>query len=394
MNRGTYVFQRKGRRGWTLEWIEGGQVRQRQFPTKREAQEAADDARARERASRGLGTDEPLREYARAWLARVSPHLREGTRRHYATALDRHVLPALGEVTLQGLRRAHVRDLVAGLVRGGLSRKSASNIRGVLHAVLSEAREDGIIAVNPATGLGRTRAARLAPTRGERAARVRALTGVQLGALLDATERVLAFDRALLVRVVALTGMRLGEVTGLKWEDLDLRARTVLVRRGITEGRVEGTKTGAERTVDLAVHVAARLTRLDSATKADALAAGRERWPWVFASTKGTPRHPMYVRADLTRALRAAGLPTHFTPHALRHTYASLMLARGESLVYVQRQLGHATVNMTADLYGRWLPVGNVACADRLERVVCGPASGDCQEDSAGIGNIGMPRTL
>jgi hypothetical protein len=63
------------------------------------------------------------------------------------------------------------------------------------------------------------------------------------------------------------------------------------------------------------------------------------------------------VRRTMRRVLEPANLPAHFTPHGLRHTYASLLLQRGESLLYVSRQLGHRHINMTADLYGRWLRI-------------------------------------
>jgi len=69
----------------------------------------------------------------------------------------------------------------------------------------------------------------------------------------------------------------------------------------------------------------------------------------------------------MRRVLKAAGLPEHFTPHCLRHTYASLMLQQGESVAYVQRQLGHASIQLTVDTYGKWLPMGNKAAVDRLD---------------------------
>jgi integrase-like protein len=69
----------------------------------------------------------------------------------------------------------------------------------------------------------------------------------------------------------------------------------------------------------------------------------------------------------MRRVLKVAGLPEHFTPHCLRHTYASLMLQQGESLQYVQRQLGHSSITLTVDTYGKWLPMGNKAAVDRLD---------------------------
>ena len=70
----------------------------------------------------------------------------------------------------------------------------------------------------------------------------------------------------------------------------------------------------------------------------------------------------------------------HFTPHCLHHTYASLMLQAGESPVYVQRQLGHASIKLTVDTYGRWLPMGNKVAVDRL--------------DDAGVGSKAVAATV
>ena len=73
--------------------------------------------------------------------------------------------------------------------------------------------------------------------------------------------------------------------------------------------------------------------------------------------------------------------PGHFSPHCLRHTFASLLLQQGESAAYVQRQLGHASIKLTVDTYGKWLPMGNKAAVDRPDdasgsKVVAIEASG------------------
>jgi hypothetical protein len=83
------------------------------------------------------------------------------------------------------------------------------------------------------------------------------------------------------------------------------------------------------------------------------------------------------ARSRLRRVLKRAKLPEHFSPHCLRHTFASLLLQQGESPVYVQRQLGHASIKLTVDTYGKWLPMGNKAAVDRLDRV--GPAPSEAR---------------
>ena len=90
---------------------------------------------------------------------------------------------------------------------------------------------------------------------------------------------------------------------------------------------------------------------------------------WVFCSWEGTLLDESNTRKAMRRVLREAGLPQHFTPHCLRHTYASLMLQQGESVAYVQRQLGHASIQLTVDTYGKWLPMGNKAAVDRLDSI-------------------------
>jgi integrase len=88
---------------------------------------------------------------------------------------------------------------------------------------------------------------------------------------------------------------------------------------------------------------------------------------WVFPSTRGTPLDPRNVRHAFARTLKKAELPAHFTPHSLRHTFASILLAEGKSPAYVQAQLGHASITLTVDTYGRWLPKGDKAAVDSLD---------------------------
>src|SRR5207237_2372182 len=62
-----------------------------------------------------------------------------------------------------------------------------------------------------------------------------------------------------------------------------------------------------------------------------------------------------------------AQLSMHFSPHCLRHTFASLLLQQGESPAYVQQQLGHASIQLTVDTYGKWLPLGNKAAVNQVD---------------------------
>ncbi len=87
----------------------------------------------------------------------------------------------------------------------------------------------------------------------------------------------------------------------------------------------------------------------------------------LFVTKYGTPLDPANVRRAMTSVLKHAKLPLHFTPHCLRHIYASILLAEGVPAPYVQEQLGHATIELTVSTYGRWLKKKAPGALDRLD---------------------------
>jgi integrase len=99
---------------------------------------------------------------------------------------------------------------------------------------------------------------------------------------------------------------------------------------------------------------------------------GRKRPVWVFPSLEGSPLDRANVEKAFKRALKGGGLPSHFTPHSLRHTFASLMLQDGVSPVYVQELLGHSSIKLTVDTYGRWLRKKAPGAVDRLDDMPAG----------------------
>ena len=144
------------------------------------------------------------------------------------------------------------------------------------------------------------------------------------------------------------------------------------------------------------------LLRLQVARKTEALKRGWSEMPtWLFCTEVGTPLDASRVRKAFARTLQAAALPAHFSPHCLRHTFASLLLQQGESPAYVQRQLGHASIQLTVDTYGKWLPMGNKPAVNRLDepsgsKVVAKKESEvpDTLETSDSIGGPSRTRTL
>jgi integrase len=162
------------------------------------------------------------------------------------------------------------------------------------------------------------------------------------------------------VLCMARTGMRIGEVTALQWHDVDFANNYIVVRRNIPHHRqVETTKTEAsQRKIDMSPELSAELMRLRAEKKKRALADGKpfDAEAWVFPGQDGTPifysnflRRVWHKVQDQARVRRR-------TPHDLRHTWASHMLASGADLAYASNQLGHANPSITLRIYSHWVP--------------------------------------
>ncbi|MEP6919461.1 MAG: site-specific integrase, partial [Acidobacteriota bacterium] len=101
----------------------------------------------------------------------------------------------------------------------------------------------------------------------------------------------------------------------------------------------------------------------------------------MFASLDGNALEERNVRTVFTRLLEKAGL-LHIRIHDLRHTYASLLLQQGESVVYVKEQLGHSSLQITVDTYGHLIPGANRAAVDRLDDVAAHPNATQARPDA------------
>ncbi len=322
-----------------------------------------------------------VQAYSERWLAELAATLKPRTLESYGKALRLHILPALGAAKVRLLHRGRIRALLAEKlregkvktvtegdvtreVRGPLARDSVRLIHATLRAMLNAGVDDGLIVANPADRLGRHM--RLAASPKARQEEVKALTREQLAAFLAGA----VYERRhhAFFLLLARAGLRMGEALALQWDDVDFAAREIRVARALSAGRIETPKSGHGRTVDMSEQLARALLRVQVERKTETLKRGWLAMPaWVFCTEAGTPLDGSRVRKVFRKALRAAGLPLHFTPHCLRHSFASLLLQQGESPAYVQRQLGHASIQLTVDTYGKWLPMGNKAAVNRLD---------------------------
>ena len=315
---------------------------------------------ARANVDKGLDFDSDnlkLAEWLNSWLDDLlKPLVDAGKLAHstyvrYRGIVNNHLKPALGHRKLKDLTRAEVRRFYNEKGKS-LSPRSVDYVHVTLQKALSQAVRDELIPRNVASG-ERPRSGRQGGPEG-----ARALSPAQARALLKAAsgER----NEALYV-VTVHTGLRRGELLGLKWTDIDLDAKfpKISVRRSlkVTE---EGLDFGppknraSRRSVPLNKTAASALRAHKARQNAEMLATPAwQNTGLVFPNRVGKPMNPsnLYNR-DYKPLLKDAGLEGEgFTFHSLRHTFASALCNKREYPKVIQALLGHSSITQTMDTY-------------------------------------------
>jgi integrase len=304
-------------------------------------------------------------EYLDRWMRDVEGTVRESTHQRYEYAVGPHVKPALGSIKLKDLNPAQVRWFYRDRLDSGLSPASVHKLQVVLHKALKAAVSDGLIPRNVAAGLKLPKLSReeIDPLNREEARRLlEAAKGERLEALY-----MLALN----------TGMRLGELLALNWDDVDLEGEVLRVRRTLTRaGKVYTTgepKTRNSRRVIRLTGAAVEALRGHLPRQLEEMGRmGSLYQPGglVFATEVGTIVNPSNVRnRSLKPLLKKAGLrPVRF--HDLRHTCATLLLLKNVNPKIVSELLGHASVSITLDVYSHLMPDMQEKAARALEEAL------------------------
>jgi len=285
---------------------------------------------------------------------------------NYRSVARNHILPTLGRLKLQSLSVADVDRLLAQKVADGYSVSTVKRIRSVLAQALDQGMRWGAVSWNVAS---LSRAPRGARKEG------RTLTPEQARLLLDCLK-----DHRLraLYALMLSVGLRKGEALGLRWEDLDERTQVLRCTRQLQweDGKLitQDTKTPkSRRSLNLPAQLMAELRAHKARQAAERLALG-EAWVdsgYMFTTQIGTPIDGRNLLRDFKKITQAAGLGD-WTIHELRHSSASLMLAQGVPLQVVSEVLGHASIRMTADVYGHILEPDRAAAAEAMGNALWG----------------------
>ena len=392
-----------------LTWTDPDGTRHRrvvQGQTSKDARERLDKLRDELR----LGTIAPaghgitVGEYLTDWIEREKTHVRPSTWRSREMHVRCYLVPTLGRRPLSRLSPAEVERALARFTQSGrpvlpnerrlgrrpkdpaklqrtgdatatvqppkrhapISPLTARHVRATLRIALAAAVREGRLGRNVASDARPP----YVPHRP-----VTYLSAADVRNLLDATQDD---PYGPLYALAASTGLRLGELLGLSWSDLDLEAGTLTVRRSLAVAHdgawqlAEPKSSRSRRTIPLPSIGRDAINRRKASQDAESTAAGtvwQDQHNLIFTDGVGRPMRPEGVSAAFQKARGAAGLP-RVRFHDLRHSAATLMLAEGVPLAVISEWLGHAGIAITAQHYAAVVPQLRREAADAMDRAL------------------------
>ena len=369
------VARKDGSTAYEVRWRAGGTFKQRTFPAKRSAERFA--LKIENELADGAATDIYVRrgktvaDVVEATMQIAATKLKPRSLLSYRQAYDGHILPTFGKRRVSAVTSQDVEKWVADLTASGLAPATVRNNYVALNKVYRYAARHRLISTNPCAGVELPRAT------GGDVFQPAFLTPHEVETLAAALDDVHPYG--LLVRFAAYSGLRAGEIAGLRVRDVNLLRKEVRVERTLQRvkgGWVVGSPKSARSTrtvpilhAPLVDALAAYLAEHPHRTDPDA-----QLWPGRALGTHAldwdrTFDHQSFYRWYFKPALRKIGLAgTRF--HDLRHTYASILFAAGIEVHKVSRWMGHASISTTDGIYAHLYEADHSHDAQRLARFV------------------------
>ncbi|MBG9589523.1 site-specific integrase [Cytobacillus firmus] len=327
------------------------QKRKRGFKTKKEAQKALTEAiHAMNNGSYVEPTKMLMSEYLEDWLENKQIHVKKSTYQKYYWLVNSHIKPFIGYISLSKLTGLHIQQLYRSLAtEKKLSNENIRNVHKVLNNALKQAVKLELIPKNVASVVEPPKA-----TKNE----IKVWDVHEVQQFLKVTQS----NRYHIVYLIALTtGMRQGEILGLRWQDVDFDREVLHVRQTLSHDGIElnsHTKTAAgTRTIALPEQVLHALKTHKIIQAKEKLKTGElyENFDLIVSTSVGTPLHPRNLLRNFYSQIEKANL-NKIRFHDLRHTHATLLLKKGVHPKIVSERLGHADTRITMDTYSHLLP--------------------------------------
>lgn len=350
---------------WSAQISVQGRRVSKYFKTQREGLDWLQHIRMQVQAGLTFsGAQMTLKIYLEQWLGSIRASVRPNTLKQYTQVAHQHIFPWLGEIKLKDLRPDQIQTLYNEKQDGGMSPRMVLMIHAVLHRSLGQALKQGVILRNPAQAVNRPKFRRK---------EMRTLSDIQARSFLSYADG----DRFKYLYWLAIaTGLRQGELLGLKWSDLDWNNRMLRVQRQVQRqpGGLKFTEpksAAGRRVIVLGVATLEIMRKQQELQDLERKVAG-DAWKendLIFPSPIGTPMDGSNLYHRFKELLKVAGLPD-IRFHDLRHTAATLMLQQGVNPKIVQERLGHSDISLTLNTYSHVLPAMQEEAAEKLDNLL------------------------
>lgn len=333
------------------KWIKGGR-------TKREAQGKLTEIMH----EMNSGTYKVLKEstfedFSRKWLSICEPpQLKESTYKSYIHIVESNLIPYFEGFKLCDITPVKLQEYVTEKSKI-VKPKTVNNHLVPLQKMLKDAVVWGYLQVDPSIHLKKLRVDK---------EEMDFLNPQEVRGLLEAVKEhnpKQDQDHALIMTAI-YTGVRRGELFGLKWGDVEFHTGSIFVKRSLYNGKFTTPKTkGSKRQIQMSPNLMVILKKYRMKSEPN-------EFDLVFANEAGKPIDPdNWVKRHFKPALRRGCLRA-IRFHDLRHTYATLLINAGENIKFIQSQMGHASIQTTMDRYGHLYPEVNLGVGARLDQMV------------------------
>ena len=310
-----------------------------------------------------------LKEYVSGdnlgWLeTRAKLSLKKSTWMSYKHIIENHLLPAMGNKNLDDITSRMVSNLVLKLMKGNLRSGTVKNIKNCLSAIMKQACQDEYIPSNPVTGVIVPR-----PENERMKREPNPLTWEEKDYF---EETFLKYQPQFYPIIVCglRTGLRIGELLALKWEDIDFFNKTIHVQRNITRCNITTPKSKSSiRMVRMTGYLIEVMKEQQNKAKEAKLKNSWNDMPeWIFFNVDGSYlNYGNFIHRVWNKVMDKSQLQRR-TPHDMRHTYATLRLSKGDSLAEVSKEMGHGSPDITYRTYYKWMPKLSVSDIDELDK--------------------------
>jgi integrase len=361
------IFKRKDGRWAASITLENHKRKTFYGKTKKEVQERLKKAQLElHQGTFIVRAQQTVAQYLHGWLEVHKQAIRPRSQERYEAIIRLHLVPRLGNIPLAKLTAQHLEELYIEKLEEGLSPTTVTAVHTMLHTALEKAVRLGLVSRNVCDLVSPPRKVQK---------EIKPLSPQQVLQLLEAAK---GHPQETLFILALTTGMRRGELLGLKWQDLDFEKGVLQVRRALTRMptglgyRETEPKTKMSRRSIVLISFAIEALKKHRDRQLEMKARAGEAWQehdYVFSTPLGTHLSPGHdVLVQLKILLKKAGLP-EIRFHDLRHSTATLLLSKGVHPKVVQEILGHSEISMTMDTYSHVLPTMQKSAMNELNDI-------------------------